>query len=252
MKYKRTRTGITRQDLAQDRAFWRDLLARRTSLRGLPAHSAGGYRNRRFAIIRNAAWITLYRAKLPFPQVGVFLRCAGLAGEAFFTLADRARPEIEPLLRAELGPDLAMEWGASHHPGMTDIAAILAAPLPWNDSAAEQHIAWMLRVGAAWWNCFASLAGGPEVNNASPAKRERHAPARPGSASGAVEPRSGSRNAMLGLSYVSKIRRPPSSSMSLTPADFITSACILRPAWWMRLVISCVAFTTSGWSSWPG
>ena len=59
--------------------------------------------------------------------MGVFLRCAGLAGEAFFTLADRARPEIEPLLRAELGPDLAMEWGASHHPGMTDIAAILAA-----------------------------------------------------------------------------------------------------------------------------
>ena len=180
MKYKRTRTGITRQDLAQDRAFWRDLLARRTSSRGLPAHSAGGYRNRRFAIIRDAAWITLYRARLPFPQVGVFLRCAGLAGEAFFTLADRARPEIEPLLRAELGPDLAMEWGASHHPGMTDIAAILAAPLPWNDSAAEQHIAWMLRVGAAWWNCFASLAGGPEVNNTSPAKRERHAPAKAG------------------------------------------------------------------------
>jgi hypothetical protein len=180
MKYKRPRTGITRQDLAQDRAFWRDLLARRTSLRGLPAHSAGGYRNRRFAIIRDAAWITLYRAKLPFPQVGVFLRCTGLAGEAFFTLADRARPEIVPRLRAQLGPDAAMEWGASHHPGMTDIAAILAAPLPWNDRAAEQHIAWMLRVGAAWWNCFASLAGGPEVNNTSPAKRERHATAKAG------------------------------------------------------------------------
>jgi len=155
--------GITRQDLAQDRAFWRDLLAQRTSLRGLPAHSAGGYRNRRFAIIRDAAWITLYRVTLPFPQLGVFLRCAGLAGEAFSTLADRARPEIEPLLRSELGPDLAIEWGASHHPRMTDIAAILAAPLPWNDSAAEQHIAWMLRVGAAWWNRFASLAGTPEV-----------------------------------------------------------------------------------------
>jgi hypothetical protein len=42
---------------------------------------------------------------------------------------------------------------------MTDIAAMLAAPLPWNDSAVEQHIAWMLRIGAAWWNCFASLAG---------------------------------------------------------------------------------------------
>jgi hypothetical protein len=180
MKYKRTRTGITCQDLAQDRVFWADLLARRTSLGGLPAHSAGGYRNRRFAIIRDAAWITLYRAAFPFPQVGVFLRCAGLAGEAFFTLADRARPAIEPRLRAELGPDPAVDWGASHHPGMTDIAAILAAPLPWNDSAAEQHIAWMLRVGATWWNCFASLAGGPEVNNTSPAKRERHVPAKAG------------------------------------------------------------------------
>ena len=31
MKYKRTRTGITRQNLAQDRAFWRDLLAQRTA-----------------------------------------------------------------------------------------------------------------------------------------------------------------------------------------------------------------------------
>jgi len=180
MKHQRTRTGIARQDLAQDRAFWRDLLARRTSLGGLPAHSAGGYRNRRFAIIRNAAWITWYRAKLPYPQVGVFLRCAGLAGEAFFTLADRARPQIEPLLRAEIDPDVAMEWGTSHHPGMTDITAILAAPLPWDDSAANQHIAWMLRVGAAWWNCFASLAGGPEVNNASPAKRKRHIPGNAG------------------------------------------------------------------------
>ena len=148
MRYKSARTGISRQDLAQDRAFWRELLARRISSRGLPAHNAGGYRNRRFAIVRDAAWITLYRARLPFPQVGVFLRCGGLAGEAFFTLADRARAEIEPRLRAEIGPDATMEWGASHHPGMTDIAAILAAPLPWNDSAAEQHVAWMLRVGA--------------------------------------------------------------------------------------------------------
>jgi hypothetical protein len=180
MKYQRTRKGTTRQDLAQDRAFWRDLLAQRTSLRGLPAHSAGGYRNRRFAIIRDAAWLTLYRAVHPFPQVGVFLRCAGLAGEAFFTLADRARPDIEPLLRADLGPDPTMEWGTSHHPGMTDIAAILAAPLPWNDSAAEQQIAWMLRVGAAWWNCFASLAGEPEVSNTSPAKRDRLAPEKAG------------------------------------------------------------------------
>jgi hypothetical protein len=180
MKYKRTRSGIARQDLAQDRVFWADLLARRTSLGGLPAHSAGGYRNRRFAIIRHAAWITLYRSAFPSPQVGVFLRCAGLAGEAFFTLADRARPAIEPRLRAELGPDLTVDWGAPNHPGMTDIAAILAAPLPWDESAAEQHIAWMFRVGAVWWNCFASLTDGPEVNNTFTAKRERHVPAKAG------------------------------------------------------------------------
>ena len=168
MKYKSTRMG----DLPPGSGAGPRLLARPSGathqFAGLPAHSAGGYRNRRFAIIRDAAWITLYRARLPFPQVGVFLRCAGLAGEAYFTLADRARVDIEPRLRAELGSDGAMEWGAFHHPGMTDIAAILAAPLPWNDSAAEQHIAWMLRVGAAWWDCFASLAGGPEVNNAVP------------------------------------------------------------------------------------
>jgi hypothetical protein len=180
VKYKSTQMGISRQDLAQDRAFWRDLLARRTCPRGLPVHTAGGYRHRRFAIIRNAVWITLYRARHPFPQVGVFLRCTGLAGEAFFMLADRARPDIEPRLRAELGPNGAMEWGTSHHTGMIDIAAILAAPLPWNDSAADQHIAWMLRVGAAWWNCFASLAGGPEANNAVPATREGHAHAKAG------------------------------------------------------------------------
>jgi hypothetical protein len=119
MKYKSTRRGTSRQDLAQDRALWRDLLAQRTSPGGLPAHTAGGYRNRRFAIIRDAAWITLYRAALPFPQVGVFLRCTGLAGEAFFTLADRARPDIEPRLVVELGSDAAMEWGTCHHPGMT-------------------------------------------------------------------------------------------------------------------------------------
>ncbi len=116
-------------------------------------------------IVRDAAWITLYRARLPFPQIGVFLRCTGLAGEAFFMLADCARAEIEPRLRAELGPDAVTEWGASHRPGMTDIAAILAAPLPWNGPAAEQHTAWMLRVSGAWWNCFAPLAGGPEVES---------------------------------------------------------------------------------------
>ncbi len=168
MKAKSSRRGIARQDLPQDRAFWRDLLARRSGSGGLPAHSAGGYRNRRFAIIRDAVWITLYRARLPFPQVGVFLRCTGLAGEAFFTLADRSRAEIEPWLRAEIGPEAAMEWGVSHHPGMTDIAAVLAAPLPWNDHAAGEQIAWMLRSGAAWWKCFERLAGGPQVG--APAK----------------------------------------------------------------------------------
>jgi hypothetical protein len=56
------------------------------------------------------------------------------------------------------------------HPGMIDIAAILAAPLPWDDRAAVQHITWMLRVGAAWWNCFASLAGGPEMGAAASVK----------------------------------------------------------------------------------
>lgn len=163
MQYQSTRKVISPQDLAQDRAFWRDLLARRARSHGLPAHSAGGYRNRRFAIIRDAAWITLYRARLPDRQVGVFLRCTGLAGEAFFTLADGARAEIEPRLRAEIGSDAVLEWGTSHHPGMTDIAAVLAAPLPWSDDAAEQHMAWMLPVGAAWWRCFASLVEGVEV-----------------------------------------------------------------------------------------
>lgn len=145
--------------MAQDRAFWRDL-ARQGSGRGLPAHSAGGYRHRRFVIIRGAAWITLYRAKFPFPQVGVFLRGTGLAGEAFFTLADQARTRTEPRLRAEIGAEALMEWGISRHPGMTDIAALLRAPLPWDDSAAEQHIEWFLRAGAAWWDCFASLGDG--------------------------------------------------------------------------------------------
>ena len=161
MKRRGSRTGISRQDLAQDRAFWRDLLARRAGP-GLPAHSAGGYRHRRFTIVRNAAWITLYRARLPFPQIGVFLRCTGLAGEAFFTLADLVRAEIEPRLLAEVGSNAVLTWGVSHHPGMTDVAAVLEAPLPWDDDAAGQHIAWMLRVGAAWWNGFSSVADSPE------------------------------------------------------------------------------------------
>jgi hypothetical protein len=178
MTYKGSQTGIFRQDLAQDRAFWRDLLAQRMRSRGLPPHTAGGYRNRRFAIISDAAWVTLYRASFPFPQIGVFLRCTGLAGEAFFTLADRARAEIEPRLRTEIGPAAAMEWGTSHHPGMLDIAAVLAAPLPWNDGAAGQHIAWLLRVGAAWWDCFAPLAGGPGMTEQTEPSREPE-PVRP-------------------------------------------------------------------------
>jgi hypothetical protein len=167
MQHQTTRRGIAPQDLAQDRAFWRDLLARRARSPGLPAHSAGGYRNRRFAIIRDAAWITLYRARLPNPQVGVFLRCTGLAGEAFFTLADAARAQLEPRLREEIGAEAELEWGTSHHPGMTDIAAILSAPLPWDDRAARQHFAWMLPVGAVWWNCFASLAEASQVESSS-------------------------------------------------------------------------------------
>ena len=101
----------------------------------------------------------MYRAKLPYPQIGVFLRCTGLAGEAFFTLANNARPRIEPILRTAIEPETKFEWGTSHHPGMIDIAAILPAPLPWNDDAAERHTEWMLQAGAVWWNCFASLAG---------------------------------------------------------------------------------------------
>ncbi len=148
---------ISAEDLACDRSFWAGLLELRTQSSSLPAHTAGGYRNRRFAIIRDAAWITLYRAIGPYPQIGVFLRCTGLAGDAFFAMADQARPVIEPRLRAELGPGADMEWGSSHHPGMTDIAAIIAAPLPWDDAAAGLHIAWLLQKGTIWWNGFASL-----------------------------------------------------------------------------------------------
>jgi hypothetical protein len=180
MQHQSTRRGIAPHDLAQDRDFWRDLLARRGRSRGLPAHTAGGFRNRRFAIVRDAAWITLYRAHRPFPQVGVFLRCTGLAGEAFVTLADGARAEIEPRLLAEIGPEAVLEWGTSHHPGMIDIAAILAAPLPWDDRAARQQTAWMLRVGAVWWSSFASLLEGEAEESSSAAKHGKHAPANGG------------------------------------------------------------------------
>src|SRR4051812_41227115 len=105
---------MTSEDLARDRAFWADLLDLRARSALMPAHTAGGYRNRRFAIIRDAAWITLYRAVGPYPQIGVFLRCTGLAGDAFFTLADRMRDDIERRLEAALGPGAELEWGTTH------------------------------------------------------------------------------------------------------------------------------------------
>jgi hypothetical protein len=52
--------------------------------------------------------------------------------------------------------------------------------------------------------------------------------------------------------YYGKMRRPASSSISLTHAPCITSACIVRPACLMRRVMSCIALATSGWSGWPG
>lgn len=159
LKRKLVRPQISPADLAEDRAFWRELLEQCARSNSLPAHTAGGYRNRRFAIIQNAVWITLYRARMPFPQIGVFLRCTGLAGDAFFTLADGVRTVIEARLQQGIGTDGELEWGVSHHPGMTDIAAIRAAPLPWDDIAASQHAAWFLRVGSLWWNSFAALTG---------------------------------------------------------------------------------------------
>lgn len=153
-----SRRRISSRDLAQDRAFWADLLDHNERMHALPPHTAGGYRNRRFSIIRDAAWITLYRAVAPYPQIGVFLRCTGPAGEAFFMLADDARDDAEPRLRRAMGPDAALEWGSSHHPGMTDIAAVLAAPLLWQAAESGKHVSWLLRAGAAWWTAFASLA----------------------------------------------------------------------------------------------
>jgi hypothetical protein len=95
--------AISRQDLARDRAFWNSLLALNAELGGLRPHCAAMYRNRRFVIIRDAAWISLYPARFLFPQIGVFLRCAGLASKAFFMLADQARPHVEPRLQARSG-----------------------------------------------------------------------------------------------------------------------------------------------------
>jgi hypothetical protein len=144
--------------LRRDRDFWAALLEQRARTGELPAHTGAGYGNRRFALIRHAAWITLYRAVGPdYPQIGVFLRCTGLAGEALFALADRRRVAIEPLLAAASGPGAALEWGGCHHPGMTDIAAAIAAPLPWDNAAAGLHVAWLLRIGAVWWSTFRAL-----------------------------------------------------------------------------------------------
>lgn len=146
------------EELARDRAFWAALLEQRSRSGELPVHTGAGYGNRRFALIRHAAWITLYRAVGPaYPQIGVFLRCTGLAGEALFALADRRRGSIEPLLCAATGPGAVLEWGSCQHPGMTDIAAIIAAPFPWDDAAAGLHIAWLLRMGAVWWSTFRDL-----------------------------------------------------------------------------------------------
>ena len=49
-----------------------------------------------------------------------------------------------------------------------------------------------------------------------------------------------------------RIRRPASSSISLTHAPCIASSCMVRPACRIRPVISCIVLTTSGWSGWPG
>jgi hypothetical protein len=55
-------------------------------------------------------------------------------------------------------------------------------PMPEFDRAAGQHIAWMLRGGAAWWDCFGPRAGVPEAENSPPAMpmRERLPSANPG------------------------------------------------------------------------
>jgi hypothetical protein len=153
---------IDPEDLARDRSFWSSLLQLRPlRCRALPAHGAAGFRHRRFPIMRDAAWVTLYRSATPSPQIGVFLRCKGLAGDAFFTLVDGERDRIEPILSAGLGPGARMEWGSCHHPGMTDIAGIIDAPLPWTDAADGLHIAWLLQTGDTWYSALAPLARSP-------------------------------------------------------------------------------------------
>lgn len=146
------------ETVARDRALWSALLALRPAT-SLPPHDGAGYGHRRFAIIRRAAWVTLYRAVDPAPHIGVFLRCTGLAGEAFFTMADARRPDIEPRLVTALGPGATLQWGTSFHPGMTDVIAMIGAPFPWDEAAAGLHVAWLLRTGALWWDTFSILPG---------------------------------------------------------------------------------------------
>ncbi len=144
--------------MARDRAFWSDLLQARAHSAGLPPYNGAGYGHRRFIIIRKAVWVTLYRAVSPYPQIGVFLRCTGLAGEAFYALADSRRSRLEPRLRSALEPEAKLRWGASYHPGTIDVAVHIAAPLPWDDAAAGAHVAWLLRIGTVWWASFVPLA----------------------------------------------------------------------------------------------
>jgi hypothetical protein len=151
------KSRLSAEKITRDKAFWADLLALRAEADILPPHCGAGYGHRRFCIVRDAAWVTLYRAVTPYPQVGVFLRCRGLAGEALFTLADGRRNELEPRLRQGLGADAVLGWGTSFHPGMTDVIASIAAPLPWDDAACGLHAAWLLRTGALWWTCFVAL-----------------------------------------------------------------------------------------------
>jgi hypothetical protein len=140
--------GPSPPERAADRAFWDALLDLRARTGTLPRRTGAGYGNRRFALIRHAAWITLFRSVEPTPIIGVFLRVQGPAGEAFYDLATRDRASIERRLRDALGPGAEPNWGAAYHPGMIDIGATIGAPFPRDDAAAGLHIAWLLQAGA--------------------------------------------------------------------------------------------------------
>jgi hypothetical protein len=155
-----------------------------TFSRGAPARAVcrriaqGVCRNRRFAIIRDAAWITLYGGEAPISASG---RVPPLRRPCRRGILDAGRSRSSGDRATAPGGDRSgRDDGASHHPGMAAIAAILAAPLPWNDSAAEQHVAWLLGIGVVWWDSFASLAGGAQMENAAPARRESHLSAKAG------------------------------------------------------------------------